>query len=286
MQRIASHLLGVRVRVVAVGQQDHLHRHALSQQHVDAAQRRPDACRIPIENHRDVLGEPTNEVNLSRRERRAARRHHVFDPGLVHGHDVRVAFHKEASLLLVDGLFGQMHAIEHLGLVVQDALRRVEVLGDFFVRRQRSPAKPNDPARHIPDREHDTAFEEIPQRAVVPLFAQAGLHEFFGRVARLLRRCGHGVPRIRTVSNHERVKHVVAKPPFHEVAPSNGLAGVGVPHLVHEPLGRPSHEVGQAFLGGGGRQLLGRGRLFLHLDVVALRKHPQRLWVTGLFQFH
>ena len=179
-----------------------------------------------------------------------------------------------------------MHAIEHLGLVVQDALRRVEVLGDFFVRRQRSPAKPNDPARHIPDREHDTAFEEIPQRAVVPLFAQSGLHEFFGRVARLLRRCGHGVPRVRTVPNHERVEHVVAKPPFHEVAPSNGLSSVGVPHLVHEPLGRPGHEVGQAFLGGGGRQLLRCGRLFLHLDVVALRKNPQRLWVTGLFQFH
>ena len=204
----------------------------------------------------------------------------------MHGHHVGVPLHKEAPLLLDDVGLGEVHAIQHLRLVVEDALRRVEVLGDFLVCGQCAASKPNDTARHIPNREHHPSFEEVPQRPVVALLAQPGFHQFLSSVPGFLGRRGHGVPRIGAVANQERVEHVVAKAPFHEVAAPNGLSGLGGAHLVHEPLGRPSDQVAQSLLGRGGRDFLGGALFFLNLDVVPTRQHPQRLRVARLLQLH
>ena len=286
VQRVAAHLLGVGVRVVAVGQKHHLHGHALGEQHVDAPQRSPNACRVPVENDRDVLGESADEVDLARGEGGATGRDHVGHPRLVHRHHVGVALHQEAPLLLDDGGLGKVHAVQDPALVVEGALGRVEILGDLLVRGQRAAPKSNDPARHIPNREHDPALEEIPQRSVLALLAQACLDQLLGGVSCFLRCCGQGVPRIGAVANQERVEDVVPESALHEITAADGLAGIGVAHLVHEPLGRPTHEVGEAFLGGSRRDFLGGALLLLHLDVVPTGQHAQRFRIARLFQFH
>ena len=194
VQGVAAHLLGVGVRVVTVGQKHHLHGHALGEEHVDAPQRSTNACRVPVENDRDVLGEAADKVDLACGERRAAGRDHVGHPRLVHRHHVGVALHQEAPLLLDDGGLGEVHAVQDLALVVEGALGRVEVLGDFLVCGQGTAPKPNDAACHIPNREHDPALEEVPQRSVLALLAQACLDQLLRSVSRFLRCRGQGVP--------------------------------------------------------------------------------------------
>ena len=133
-------------------------------------------------------------MNLTGRQCRATRRHHIRHAGLVHRHDIGVSLHEEAPLLLHNGGLGQMHAIQHLGLVVQDAFRRIEILRNFFVRGQRSPPEPNDTTCDVPNRKHHSTFEKVPDRAVLPLFAKPGFDEFLRWIARLLGSRGKGVP--------------------------------------------------------------------------------------------
>ena len=286
VQGVAAHLLGVGVRVVTVGQKHHLHGHALGEEHVDAPQRSTNACRIPVENDRDVLGEAADEVDLACGEGRATGRDHVGHPRLVHRHHVGVALHQEAPLLLDDGGLGEVHAVQDLALVVEGALRRVEVLGDFLVCGQGAAPKPNDAACHIPDWEHDPALEKVPQRSVLALLAQASLDQLLGGVSCFLRCGGQSVPRIGAVANQKRVEDVVPESALHEIAAADGLAGIGVAHLVHEPLGRPTHEVGEALLGGSRRDFLGGALLFLHLNVVPTGQHAQCFGIARLFQLH
>ena len=286
VQGVAAHLLGVRVWVVAVRQQHHLHGHALGQQQIDAAERRPNARRIAVEDDRHVLGEAADELDLAWRQRRPARRHHVAHPGLVHGHDVSVAFDKEAALLLDDLRLGKVHAVEHLRLVVERAFWRVEVLRHLLFRAQGAATKSNDPARHIPNREHHPAFEEIPKRPVLALLAQPGLHEFLCGIPGFLSGRGQCVPGVGAVPDQKRVEHVVPEPAFHEIAASDGLASVGVPHLVGEPLLGPRHHVAEALLGRRRRDFLGRALLLHNLDVVTLGQHPEGFRVADLLDLH
>ena len=286
VQGVAAHLLRVGVRVVAVRQQHHLHGHALGQQQIDAAERGPDARRIAVEDDRHVLGEAADELDLAWRQCRATRRDHVAHPSLVHGHDVGVAFDEEATLLLDNLGLGEVHAVEHLRLVVKRAFWRVEILRHLLFRAQGAAAKSNDPARHIPNREHHPPFEEIPKRPVFALLAQPGLHEFLGRIPGFLSSRGERVPGVGAVPNQERIEHVVPKPAFHEIAESDGLAGVGVPHLVGEPFLGPGHRVAEALLRRRSRDFLGRALLLHDLDVVPLGQHPEGFRVADLLDLH
>ena len=286
VQRIAANFLGVRVGIVTVRKEHDFDRHALRQQHVNAPKRGPDPCGVAVKNDRDMLGVAANQVDLARGQCRPTGRHHVGHPSLAHRHHIRVAFHQEAAFFLDNFWLRQVHPVEHLGLVVQGAFRRVEVFGNLLVRRQGAAAKSDDAARDIPDGEHDAAFEEVPNRPIVSLLAQSGLHQLLGGITRFLRRRRQGVPTVRAVPNEERVEDVVTESPFHEVAAPNRLAGIGVAHLVHEPFGRPSHQIAEALLGRCGRDLLRRALFFLNLDVVPARQHLERLRIAGLFQLH
>ena len=286
MQCIAPHLFGIGVWVVSVWQQNNLDGHAFGKKHVDAAQGGPNACCIPIENHRHILGESADQMNLTRGQCSPAGGHHVFHTCLVHRHDVGVPLHQKTPLLLDNRRLGQVHAVEDLGLVVQQALWRVEVLGNLFLGAEGPSAKANHTARDISDREHDTAFEKVPQRAVVALLAKASLHQLFCRITSRLTCLGHGVPRIRAVANQKGVQHIVSESPLHEVAATNGFSCIGLLHLLCEPLLRPSDHIAQALLGCGRRDFFWGRRLLLHLNVVASGQHPKRFGIIDLLQLH
>ena len=210
-----------------------------------------------------MLGVTTDQVDLACRQRRPTGRHHVGHPRLVHRHHIGVAFHQKAALFLDDFRLRQVHAVEDLRLVVEGAFRRIEVFGNLLVRRQGAAPKTDHAARDIPDGEHDAAFEEVPNRPIVSLLAQSGLHQLLGGVTRFLRRRRQGVPAVWAVPMRtcRGRRHGI---PFHEVTAPNRLAG-WVAHLVHEPFGRPSHQIAEAL----GRAAASPGcALFLNLDVV------------------
>ncbi len=220
------------------------------------------------------------------RQRRAARRHHVEHPSLVHRHDVGVPFDEKAALLFDDLGLGEVHAVEHLRLVVKWAFWRVEVFRDLLFCTQGAPTESDDPARHIPNREHHTPLEEIPKRTVLALFAQPNLHQLFGRIPSLLPGRGQCIPDVGAVADQVRIKDVVSETALHEIAAADGLSGGGVLHLIGEPLLGPRHHVAETLLRRCRRNFLRRALLFDDLDVVPLGQHPKGFRVADLFDFH
>ncbi|CCZ39624.1 uncharacterized protein BN707_03299 [Bacteroides fragilis CAG:558] len=167
-----------RVRVVAVGQEAYFDVHSLFEQHVYTPDRRFDSRHVAVIEHGDIVGETVNQPDLSRCQGRTGRGHYVFHPRLVHRDHVRISFHKEAAVLLYDGLFGKVDAVKFVAFMINFRLRRVDILGEFLVfRTEHTPAERNHFARKRVDREHDTSPEAVTQFMVVRLIAKPRLYE-------------------------------------------------------------------------------------------------------------
>ena len=77
-------VLRVTVRVFSVRQQHHVDVEPFLQEHVYTPQRRMNTCRVAVIEHRDIAGEPLYQTYLRLGQRRAAARHHILYPALVH----------------------------------------------------------------------------------------------------------------------------------------------------------------------------------------------------------
>ena len=103
---------------------------------------------------------------MVRCQSRSRRCHDVFYPGLIELDDIGITFDQETIVLFGNGLFGLKNTVQDFALVVNIAFRRIEVFGRFFVVRQNSSSKTQNPARHALNRKHHATFETV-KRPVV-----------------------------------------------------------------------------------------------------------------------
>ena len=130
--------------------------------------------RVRIEVHHDPLRVPLQSLNLLRRQRRAATRHHGREARRRDADRIHVAFHQDDPVLFADRLLGPMQVVKHVALLIYRRFRRIQVLG-IILGRQRAPAKTDDLARFVVDGKHQAVAEAVVKAAVVALAHQPGL---------------------------------------------------------------------------------------------------------------
>ena len=151
---------------------------SFGKKHVNASQTRLDAGSIAIVEYGDVVREAVNQTNLTFGERGARRSHHILHAALVHGNDVRVAFHQIGAAGTHNGGLGLKKPIEFPTFGVDWAFGRIDILGQLLVRTQDAAAESHNLARDCVDRENDAAVEAVHQLfAFLRPVAQSRLHE-------------------------------------------------------------------------------------------------------------
>ena len=148
-----AHLLGIA---------DHL---------VVRALRREAAGLVRVEGQNDVLREALERAQVLEAEGRPARRHGRLDPGLVQRDHVGVALDDQAATRLHDLALRAVQRVEHLGLLVDRALGRVQVLRPVLVAHL-ARAERDRAAGQVLDREHHAPAEAVDQAAVLTARAQ------------------------------------------------------------------------------------------------------------------
>ena len=193
-------LAGKGVGVFSVRKEHHFYVHAVFQQQVDTAQGRLDTGCIAVIQDRDVTGEAVYQADLSLREGRTRRGDHVFDPGLMHGNHIRVAFHQEAAISLYDRLLGEIDPVKLIALMINLTFGRVDIFGRLFVFLQDASSESNNFSTERMDRKNDTPAKTIVYPAVVVGDHQTCLFEKYFFVTALY--CGfiQGVPLVEAVA--------------------------------------------------------------------------------------
>ncbi len=279
--------LGEGVRVVFGRQQHHLHAQALLQHQVDAAQGGLDAGLVTVVDDGDLLGKALDQADLLHGQRGARRGHHVGDARLVHRDHVGVTFHQDALVGLGDAVLGLEDAVERAALVVDLALRAVDIFGDALVGLQGTAAEGDYAAADGVDREHDPVEEAVVELAApLPFQAKTGSHEVFFLVAGLQGGGGKSQRARGGVAQAELADGLVGEFALAEVTQADGLAHFAVPqHVGIELLGIFAHHQ-QALIAHAAGDLLGR-LLFLHdFDVVLLGQVAQGFPVTEVLVLH
>ena len=118
------------------------------------------------------------DARMSSRERRALRRHGLFQPRHVAGHCVQLPFTYERGFRGQDFPTRLVQPVEDLALVKQQRLRRVHVLRRFHLRVQHATAKANHAALFIMDGKHQPATKPPIPFAVLVGDQTGFLHQF------------------------------------------------------------------------------------------------------------
>jgi hypothetical protein len=142
---------------------------------VERAQRRLAPGLVPVEREDHlaaedaalaeapvVAEEPAQDPSVIGPEGGATGGHGGLDTGQVAGHDVGVALDDHGPALAGDLPLGEVDAVEHLRLLVDRGLRRVEVLGlDAVVVEQAAGAEADDVRCDVPDRPDQPSPEPV-----------------------------------------------------------------------------------------------------------------------------
>ena len=164
--------------------------------------------------HRDVVGA----------EGRAARRDRGRDAGEVARHHVGVALDDDDAVIARDVALGEIEPVEHLRLVVDRGLGRVEVLRPVVVVVQPPRAEADHLTGHVADRPDHAAAEAVVD-AALSLRDEAGAAELLIREARRAQRGVHARPAARRVADAEVRGGAGVEAPLAEEAPRG--AGLG-----------------------------------------------------------
>ena len=134
---------------------------------------------VAVEGEDDLAGEDAvvheqtaQDADVVRAERRAARGDRRLDAGQVRRHDVGVALDDHSLLAPGDLLAREIDAVEHLALLVERGLGRVEVLRALVVVVELARPEADDVAARVADRPDEPATE-----AVVDAALTAACHE-------------------------------------------------------------------------------------------------------------
>ncbi len=270
------------VRILALGEGDHLHVEAFLQHEVDPAQACLHARRIAIVEDGDHRRVALDQAHLLLGEAGAAAGHHVGDARLVQTDHIGVALHQIAEALLHDALLRVRDAVERAALVVEHALRTVEVLRELLVALERARTETDGLAAEAEDGEGDTTREEIPRCAgaiIAPLDPARFLQHFRVEAVGLCSVCER-IALLGHVTELEGLDGGIAEAAFVEVREADAFAFVGVPQLVHAPVERPLLHHGDAFTLALLDLLFGCLLFFRQVDGVALGQPPDRLHVA------
>jgi hypothetical protein len=280
-------LFGEAVRVLALREGHHLHVEAFLQDQVDAAQAGLHARRITVVQDADGGRVALDQAHLVLGEAGAAAGHHVGDAGLMQADDVRVAFHQVAQLLLHDGALGMVDAVERAALVVEYALRTVEVLGELLVALQRTRTEGDGLAAETQDRKGDAPSEEVPSTAaaIIAPLDPSGLLQDLGVESVGRGCCGERVAELWHIAQLERADGGITEAALVEVGEADALALIAVPQLLHAPRHGPLLHHSEALALALLHLLFGRLLLLRQVDVVPLGQPTNGLHVAQVLVF-
>ena len=214
----------------------------------------------------------------------------MFHTCLAHGHDVGVALHQNGPVLAHNGVAGHVDSIQRTGLVIQRALRAVDVFRDLLVRLKRPSTKADEPACDVPDRKDDAPSVKIVEGSIFARLAQTTGHKPLVLVASLSRCHGQcplfGPGSLRTIAQSKAVDGLVGEAPAAEISQAHALALAGLQQLLRIPLLGPSRQIGQAFPLGLLLEFFGGQLTLLDLNSVLPRQPTQSLRIRQLLVFH
>ena len=152
-----------------------------------------------------------NQTNLTFGERGARRSHHILHAALVHGNDVRVAFHQIGAAGTHNGGLGLKKPIEFPTFGVDWAFGRVDILCQLFVRAKDSATEGNDLAADGVNGENHTTVEAVNQFVSVCLVAQPRQFQILVTESCRLCRLRHGGALRGTETERKLVNDVVSE---------------------------------------------------------------------------
>ena len=183
--RVGQHDVG---RIAALRKRHDADRELLGLGERHPPQRRLLARRVGVEGQKDRRAHALQLGHLAVGKGRPHRRHRVRRAGLVQGEDVGVALDHDGMPGRGDRAAGAVEPVEHLVLVEEPALRRVQVLRGLAARHLAGAEPPHSPA-DVGQREHQAAAEPVdrpaaatpespawPSSAAVKPFASAAAH--------------------------------------------------------------------------------------------------------------
>ncbi len=232
----------------------------LGQEHLQPAVGRLCPGRVGVENQDHLPGVAAQQPDVLLGKRRAQRGDDVGYPGLERDKRVEVSLSHHGRAGGDDALAGPVKRVKVAGLVEQDRLGAVEVLG-AVVGVQSPAAKGDNLAAGVQDREHQAVAEAVVVAALVALDHQPGGGELGVAHVFASRRPQQAVPSARGVAQAEAFDGIVRKSP---AAGVGQCGGAGLPaKLGAVEVRREAHHFGQvglAHAAGPGRGLAALGR--------------------------
>ncbi len=235
-----------RIRVLARRQCDESERLAGFQQRQRSLRRPaggPLARGIAIETQHRLVRHAPQQLDLAFGQRGAERRDRRADPGANQRDHIHIAFRHHDAALFARRRPCRRHVVEHLALVEERRIRRVEIFG-LLVGLQRPRAESDGPAAPVGDREHYPSAETVVGgAAILGPDQQPGLDQH-RLIDRLTQQSGlQRAARIRRVTQPERRNRLLVQPAPRQVLPP--LAGLErafekrASRLHHLDQGRP-----------------------------------------------
>ena len=124
---------------------------------------------VAVEHEDDAVDEPLQDLDVGFAQGHAEHGHGVVEAELVGDDDVGIALHHQGglALALMDGLLGQIEAVQQMALAEQRGFRRVDVLAreKGLDAGEQPPAHSHRPALGIADGEQAAAAEQVVKAA-------------------------------------------------------------------------------------------------------------------------
>ena len=151
------------------------------------------------------------------------------------GHHIGVALDDDPALLLGDLLARKVDAVEHLALLVERGLGRVQVLGALVIVEELAGAEPDDITAEIANRPDEPAPEPVVDAPVALAHEPPGHELCIGEAlaAQVLRQ---GVPRLRGEPDPELPHDICVESALREELAAD--LGLGRPQLLRVVRGR------------------------------------------------
>ena len=154
-----------RIRILPVGKRQKHQVHTPLQRRLNPPHHSRLTGLIRIINHQHFLGIALQHPNLILRKRRPTRRHHMLQPGLMHGNHIRIPLHQDHLLLSANLIFRKIQPVEYFTLIIDFRLCRIYILGGSLVISNHPSTKRNELTRRMENRKHQPVAECV----VVPI---------------------------------------------------------------------------------------------------------------------
>ena len=278
------------VRVVTIWQEEHLHVHLLLQEHVGTSQGGMNTSGITIVEQHDIIGKAVQEANLVHTQCRSRVRHHVLDATLVHGDDIGISLHHKHTVLLGDGFLRLIESIEFSFLMINLAIRRVDILlvHALGTAIQHTTTERHHLATHTEPREDGTTGETV--EVLSRLLVRGNQHTGRCQILRIIPLLDSSIserrPLIKGEAQLEFLDDVITESTASEILHTDGttidIILKDILEVFRRPLIDDEHRLTLTL----SLLFLGTQFTFLDLDVIFLRQPAKGIGIGHLLQFH